>query len=56
MQKRTFLLLHFLFAVIVLIELAGRFLDNIRLEYMAKPLIMITCIGAQYLIMRGLIL
>lgn len=41
MQKRTSLLLHLLFAVIVVVELTGRFLDNIHLEYMVKPLIMI---------------
>lgn len=41
MQKRTSLWLHLLFAVIVLIELTGRFLDKIELEYMVKPMIMI---------------
>ena len=41
MQKRTSLLLHLLFAVIVLVELAGRFTDKIELEYVVKPLIMI---------------
>ena len=41
MKNRTSLLLHLIFAVIVLLELSGRFLDNIHLEYMVKPLIMI---------------
>ena len=41
MQKRTSLLLHLLFAVIVLVELAGRFTDKIELEYVVKPLIMV---------------
>ena len=34
-------LLHLLFAIIVIIELIGRFVDNIALEYPVKPLIMI---------------
>lgn len=41
MKTRTTLLLHLLFAMIVLVELSGRFLDKIQLEYMVKPLIMI---------------
>jgi uncharacterized membrane protein YhhN len=41
MKNRTSLLLHLIFAVIVLVELSGRFVDNIQLEYMVKPLIMI---------------
>jgi uncharacterized membrane protein YhhN len=41
MKNRTSLLLHLIFAIIVLVELSGRFLDNINLEYMVKPLIMI---------------
>ncbi|MEN8229170.1 MAG: lysoplasmalogenase [Bacteroidota bacterium] len=41
MQKRISLLLHLLLAVIVFVELTGRFTDNINLEYPVKPLIMI---------------
>ncbi len=41
MQKRTSIILHLLFAVIVVVELTGRFIDQIQLEYMVKPLIMI---------------
>jgi uncharacterized membrane protein YhhN len=41
MQKRTSIILHLLFAVIVVVELTGRFIDRIQLEYMVKPLIMI---------------
>lgn len=41
MKNRSSLLLHLVFAVIVIVELTGRFLDNINLEYMVKPLIMI---------------
>jgi len=41
MKNRTSLLLHLIFAIIVLVELSGRFLDNIHLEYLVKPLIMI---------------
>lgn len=41
MQKRTSILLHLLFAVIVVLELSGRYVDRIQLEYMVKPLIMI---------------
>jgi uncharacterized membrane protein YhhN len=40
-QKRTSIILHLLFAVIVVVELTGRFMDRIQLEYMVKPLIMI---------------
>ena len=39
-MKRN-VLLHLLFALIVIIELIGRFVDNISLEYPVKPLIMI---------------
>ena len=41
MKNRTSLWLHLVFAIIVIVELSGRFLDNINLEYMVKPLIMI---------------
>jgi len=41
MKNRTSLLLHLVFAIIVLVELTGRFVDNINLEYLVKPLIMI---------------
>lgn len=41
MKKNTSLLLHLLFGLIVLIELLGRLLDNIQMEYFVKPLIMI---------------
>lgn len=41
MKNRSSLLLHLVFAVIVIVELCGRFVDNINLEYMVKPLIMI---------------
>jgi uncharacterized membrane protein YhhN len=41
MKKNTSLLLHLLFAVIVIIELTGRLVGNIQLEYFVKPLIMI---------------
>jgi len=41
MKTRTSLLLHLLFIIIVVLELTGRFLDNINLEYPVKPLIMI---------------
>ena len=34
-------MLHLLFAVIVLVELLGRLLENIQMEYFVKPLIMI---------------
>lgn len=51
MQKRTSFLLHLLFAVIVMVELTGRFVDNIHLEYPVKPLIMIW-IAAYFLLSR----
>ena len=41
MKKRTSLILHLLLLIIVVIELSGRFTENIRLEYPVKPLIMI---------------
>ena len=41
MKKNTSLHLHLIFAIIVIIELAGRLLDNIQMEYFVKPLIMI---------------
>lgn len=41
MKKQISLILHLIFLVIVVIELAGRFTDNINLEYPVKPLIMI---------------
>lgn len=41
MKKHTSLILHLLLLIIVVIELTGRFTDNIRLEYPVKPLIMI---------------
>jgi uncharacterized membrane protein YhhN len=41
MKKNTSLLMHLLFGLIVLIELLGRLLDNIQMEYVVKPLIMI---------------
>jgi len=41
MRTRTSILLHLLFALIVFVELTGRFVDNIHLEYPVKPLIMI---------------
>jgi uncharacterized membrane protein YhhN len=41
MKKNTSLLLHLIFAVIVIIELTGRLMDNIQMEYFVKPLIMI---------------
>jgi uncharacterized membrane protein YhhN len=41
MQKPASIFLHVLFAVIVVVELTGRYLDKIELEYMVKPLIMI---------------
>ena len=51
MRNRTSLLLHLVFAVIVLIELTGRFVENIHLEYLVKPLIMIW-MGAYFLIFK----
>ncbi len=41
MQKNTSTYLHLIFAIIVIVELAGRLLDNIQMEYFVKPLIMI---------------
>lgn len=41
MKKHRALILHLIFLIIVVIELTGRFTDNIRLEYPVKPLIMI---------------
>jgi len=41
MKNNTSLLLHLLFAVIVFVELLGRLLDNIQMEYFVKPLIMV---------------
>jgi len=41
MKKYTSLILHLVLLIIVVIELTGRFTDNIRLEYPVKPLIMI---------------
>ena len=51
MQKRTSILLHLLLVIIVFIELAGRFTENISLEYMVKPLIMIW-MAAYFVIFR----
>ncbi len=41
MKKNTSLLMHLIFALIVIIELTGRLLDYIQMEYAVKPLIMI---------------
>jgi len=41
MKNSTSLLMHLLFAVIVIVELLGRLMDNIQMEYFVKPLIMI---------------
>ena len=41
MKKYTSLSLHLVLLIIVVIELTGRYTDNIRLEYPVKPLIMI---------------
>jgi uncharacterized membrane protein YhhN len=41
MKNKTSLYLHLIFAVIVFLELAGRILDKIQIEYFVKPLIMI---------------
>lgn len=41
MKKNSSLLMHIVFAVIVIIELTGRLMDNIQMEYFVKPLIMI---------------
>lgn len=51
MQNRTSLWLHLLFAVIVVLELTGRYVDNIHLEFMVKPLIMIW-IAVYFIIFR----
>jgi uncharacterized membrane protein YhhN len=51
MKNRTSLLLHLVFAIIVLVELLGRYLDNIHLEYLVKPLIMIW-MGVYFLIFK----
>lgn len=41
MKKNTSLILHLIFAVIVLVELVGRIVETVQLEYFVKPLIMI---------------
>ena len=41
MKRYTSLILHLVLLIIVVIELTGRFTENIRLEYPVKPLIMI---------------
>ena len=41
MKKNSSLYLHLIFAIIIIVELAGRLLDNIQMEYFVKPLIMI---------------
>ena len=41
MKKPSSLFLHLIFALIVLLELTGRWVDNIHLEYLVKPLIMV---------------
>ena len=41
MKNRTSLLLHLIFALIVLVELSGRWMENIQMEYLVKPLIMV---------------
>jgi len=41
MKKNVSLLMHLLFGLIAIVELLGRLLDNIRMEYFVKPLIMI---------------
>ena len=41
MEKRISFLLHLLFVIIVAIELTGRIVGDIRMEYPVKPLIMI---------------
>lgn len=40
-MSRTNKILHLIFAVIVIVELTGRLVDNVLLEYPVKPLIMI---------------
>ena len=41
MKNSASLMLHLFFAVIVIVELLGRLLDNIQMEYFVKPLIMV---------------
>ena len=41
MKNRTSLILHLLLVIIAIVELTGRFTDNMSLEYTVKPLIMI---------------
>lgn len=41
MKKNASLFMHLLFAVIVIVELLGRLLGNIQMEYFVKPLIMV---------------
>jgi uncharacterized membrane protein YhhN len=41
MNKNTSLTMHLLFSIVVIVELLGRLLENIRMEYFVKPLIMI---------------
>jgi uncharacterized membrane protein YhhN len=40
-MSRTNKILHLIFAVIVIVELAGQLMDNAYLEYLVKPLIMV---------------
>jgi uncharacterized membrane protein YhhN len=51
MKKRTSLVLHLLLLLIVIIELLGRLLDNVNLEYPVKPLIMVW-MAAYFLLAR----
>ena len=41
MNKNTSLILHVILILVALAELGGRLLDNINIEYLAKPLIMV---------------
>ena len=41
MKRNTDIILHLLFLAIVVIELVGRWVDNVNLEYPVKPLIMV---------------
>jgi uncharacterized membrane protein YhhN len=41
MKKQTSVILHLVLLIIVVVELAGRLTDDIRLEYTVKPLIMV---------------
>jgi uncharacterized membrane protein YhhN len=41
MKNRSSLYLHLIFALIALVELTGRWMDHIQLEYLVKPLIMV---------------